>query len=33
MDELHIVYTEFISMMTQTPVQNRMLPLSIKETR
>ena len=31
-DELHIVYTEFISMMTQTPVQDRMLPLSFKET-
>ena len=31
-DELHIVYTEFVSMMTQSPVQNRMLPLSIKET-
>ncbi|WP_326687918.1 MULTISPECIES: F0F1 ATP synthase subunit gamma [unclassified Streptomyces] len=27
-DELHIVYTEFISMITQTPVDNRMLPLS-----
>lgn len=27
-DELHIVYTEFVSMMTQTPVQNRMLPLT-----
>ncbi|QPP06538.1 F0F1 ATP synthase subunit gamma [Streptomyces bathyalis] len=31
-DELHIVYTEFISMMTQTPVDDRMLPLSLKET-
>lgn len=31
-DELHIVYTEFISMMTQTPVQNRMLPLTFKES-
>ncbi|MCK8677463.1 MULTISPECIES: F0F1 ATP synthase subunit gamma [Streptomyces] len=30
-DELHIVFTEFVSMMTQTPVQNRMLPLSIDE--
>ncbi|OKK06544.1 ATP synthase F0F1 subunit gamma [Streptomyces sp. CB03234] len=28
-DELHIVFTEFVSMMTQTPVQNRMLPLSL----
>lgn len=31
-DELHIVYTQFFSMMTQTPVQNRMLPLTFKET-
>lgn len=28
-DELHIVFTEFVSMMTQMPVQNRMLPLSL----
>ncbi|MEV8406592.1 F0F1 ATP synthase subunit gamma [Streptomyces niveus] len=28
-DELHIVFTEFISMLTQTPVQNRLLPLSL----
>ncbi|GAA2603176.1 F0F1 ATP synthase subunit gamma [Streptomyces axinellae] len=28
-DELHIVYTEFISMITQTPVDNRMLPLHL----
>ncbi|NSC23928.1 F0F1 ATP synthase subunit gamma [Streptomyces albus subsp. chlorinus] len=28
-DELHIVYTEFISMMTQTPVSDRMLPLTL----
>ncbi|GAA3492076.1 MULTISPECIES: F0F1 ATP synthase subunit gamma [Streptomyces] len=28
-DELHIVFTEFVSMMTQTPVENRMLPLSL----
>ncbi|MET9430439.1 MULTISPECIES: F0F1 ATP synthase subunit gamma [unclassified Streptomyces] len=28
-DELHIVFTEFVSMMTQTPVDNRMLPLSL----
>ncbi|MEU3191213.1 F0F1 ATP synthase subunit gamma [Streptomyces sp. NPDC006992] len=27
-DELHIVYTEFVSMMTQTAVDARMLPLS-----
>ncbi|OKI09319.1 F0F1 ATP synthase subunit gamma [Streptomyces sp. CB02923] len=31
-DELHIVYTEFVSMMTQTPVGNRLLPLSLEET-
>ncbi|XUL91127.1 F0F1 ATP synthase subunit gamma [Streptomyces galilaeus] len=30
-DELHIVYTEFISMMTQTPVDSRLLPLSLEE--
>ncbi|PRH79716.1 F0F1 ATP synthase subunit gamma [Streptomyces solincola] len=30
-DELHIVFTEFVSMMTQTPVQNRMLPLSLDQ--
>ncbi|EST29280.1 F0F1 ATP synthase subunit gamma [Streptomycetaceae bacterium MP113-05] len=29
-DELHIVYTEFVSMMTQTPVDRRMLPLAIE---
>lgn len=28
-DELHIVYTEFVSMMTQNPVDGRMLPLSL----
>ncbi|WP_419997869.1 F0F1 ATP synthase subunit gamma [Streptomyces boninensis] len=28
-DEIHIVYTEFISMMTQTPQQKRLLPLSL----
>ena len=26
-DELHIVYTEFVSMLTQTPVADRLLPL------
>ncbi|QGV78502.1 F0F1 ATP synthase subunit gamma [Streptomyces ficellus] len=31
-DELHIVFTEFVSMMTQMPVQNRMLPLSLTAT-
>jgi F-type H+-transporting ATPase subunit gamma len=30
-DELHIVYTEFVSMMTQTPVDSRLLPLSLEE--
>ncbi|MFI2368985.1 F0F1 ATP synthase subunit gamma [Streptomyces sp. NPDC018833] len=30
-DELHIVFTEFVSMMTQNPVDNRMLPLSLQE--
>ncbi|WP_455354150.1 F0F1 ATP synthase subunit gamma [Streptomyces sp. SYSU K217416] len=30
-DELHIVYTEFVSMMTQNPVENRMLPLSLDQ--
>ncbi|AEW96553.1 MULTISPECIES: F0F1 ATP synthase subunit gamma [Streptomycetaceae] len=30
-DELHIVYTEFQSMMTQVPVEARLLPLSLKE--
>ncbi|MER8070234.1 F0F1 ATP synthase subunit gamma [Streptomyces sp. NPDC094034] len=28
-DELHIVFTEFVSMLTQTPVQHRLLPLSL----
>ncbi|MFT2018116.1 F0F1 ATP synthase subunit gamma [Streptomyces sp. 796.1] len=30
-DELHIVFTEFVSMMTQTPVDARLLPLSLEE--
>jgi F-type H+-transporting ATPase subunit gamma len=30
-DELHIVFTEFVSMMTQTPVARRLLPLSLSE--
>jgi F-type H+-transporting ATPase subunit gamma len=29
-DELHIVFTEFVSMMTQTPVARRLLPLSLE---
>ncbi|MEV0264574.1 F0F1 ATP synthase subunit gamma [Streptomyces sp. NPDC050617] len=28
-DELHIVFTEFVSMMTQQPVDDRLLPLSL----
>ncbi|MDK1474834.1 F0F1 ATP synthase subunit gamma [Streptomyces sp. 549] len=31
-DELHIVFTEFVSMMTQTPVERRMLPLTFEHT-
>ncbi|MEU3403466.1 F0F1 ATP synthase subunit gamma [Streptomyces sp. NPDC006670] len=31
-DELHIVFTEFVSMMTQNAVDGRMLPLSLTET-
>ncbi|GAB3116744.1 F0F1 ATP synthase subunit gamma [Streptomyces calidiresistens] len=31
-DELHIVFTEFVSMMTQTPVDRRMLPLAFEHT-
>ncbi|MFC5721353.1 F0F1 ATP synthase subunit gamma [Streptomyces gamaensis] len=31
-DELHIVFTEFVSMMTQTPVDRRLLPLSLEKT-
>lgn len=31
-DELHIVFTQFVSMMTQTPVDSRLLPLSLDET-
>ncbi|MEU6812436.1 F0F1 ATP synthase subunit gamma [Streptomyces sp. NPDC046831] len=30
-DELHIVYTEFVSMMTQQALDERMLPLSLEE--
>ncbi|MEU2434160.1 F0F1 ATP synthase subunit gamma [Streptomyces sp. NPDC007861] len=32
-DELHIVFTEFVSMLTQTPVDGRLLPLSLGETQ
>ena len=31
-DELHIVYTEFVSMLTQRPVARRLLPLEYEET-
>ncbi|MGW1955428.1 F0F1 ATP synthase subunit gamma [Streptomyces sp. NPDC001920] len=30
-DELHIVYTEFVSMMTQQAMDSRLLPLSLEE--
>ncbi|MFD3538780.1 F0F1 ATP synthase subunit gamma [Streptomyces sp. NPDC058662] len=30
-DELHIIYTEFVSMMTQNAVDGRMLPLSLDQ--
>ncbi|MEU6863777.1 F0F1 ATP synthase subunit gamma [Streptomyces sp. NPDC046876] len=30
-DELHIVFTEFVSMMTQNAVDSRMLPLSLEQ--
>jgi len=30
-DELHIVFTEFVSMMTQTALGDRLLPLSLEE--
>ncbi|MFJ7589872.1 F0F1 ATP synthase subunit gamma [Streptomyces sp. NPDC097617] len=32
-DELHIVFTEFVSMMTQNPVDGRMLPLSLDQAQ
>ncbi|NYI06430.1 F0F1 ATP synthase subunit gamma [Allostreptomyces psammosilenae] len=28
-DELHVVYTEFVSMLTQNPVDSRLLPLTL----
>ncbi|GAB3954871.1 F0F1 ATP synthase subunit gamma [Streptomyces sparsus] len=31
-DELHIVFTEFVSMMTQNPVERRMLPLTFEKS-
>jgi F-type H+-transporting ATPase subunit gamma len=30
-DELHIVFTRFVSMMTQSPVDSRLLPLSLDD--
>jgi F-type H+-transporting ATPase subunit gamma len=30
-DEIHLVYTEFVSMLTQAPVIHRLLPLTITE--
>ncbi len=32
-DEIHLVYTEFVSMLTQRPVIRRLLPLEITEKR
>jgi F-type H+-transporting ATPase subunit gamma len=31
-DEIHVVYTEFVSMLTQQPVVHRLLPLEVVET-
>ncbi len=31
-DEIHLVYTEFVSMLTQTPQARRILPMEIEET-
>jgi F-type H+-transporting ATPase subunit gamma len=31
-DEIHLVHTEFVSMLTQRPVLRRLLPLEIRET-
>ena len=31
-DEIHVVYTEFVSMLSQRPVVRRILPLEIEET-
>ena len=30
-DEIHVIYTEFVSMLTQRPVVHRLLPLEIEE--
>ena len=31
-DEIHVVYTQFVSMLTQSPVIRRILPLEVEET-
>ena len=31
-DEIHLVFTEFVSMLTQRPVVHRILPLEVRET-
>ncbi|MBX6371543.1 MAG: F0F1 ATP synthase subunit gamma [Acidothermus sp.] len=31
-DEIHVVYTRFVSMLTQTPEARRILPLEVEET-
>ena len=31
-DEIHLVTTEFVSMLTQRPVVRRLLPLEIEDT-
>ncbi len=31
-DEIHVVYTEFVSMLTQRAVVRRLLPLEVEET-
>jgi F-type H+-transporting ATPase subunit gamma len=31
-DEIHVVFTQFISMLTQQPVARRLLPLEVEET-
>jgi len=31
-DEIHVVYTQFVTMLTQTPVIRRILPLEVEET-
>jgi F-type H+-transporting ATPase subunit gamma len=31
-DEIHVVYTQFVSMLTQRPVVRRLLPLEVEET-